>query len=696
MSCIHLHAPNVSCDGSPRCGLCNQFHGKGPLTATIQRRKQYVPKFKWQDLLNSASSGCYCCDILVRGSRGCFAQHQLTEGEIEHGCLRFWYLSCTVDIEDQEVDKQLIFTFRDSTQFFIEIFMTPDTLDPTCWDPGFVGRSRTSPRTNSEAALATINGWLADCISTNRPPKYHCELQVSPTLPTRVVDVRTGDGDVRLVEPNGATSQYACLSHCWGNKQIITTTKATLEEHKKCIPWERLSQTFQDAVWLVRKLGMQYIWIDSLCIIQDDIRDWQVESSKMASVYRNGHFTIAATQSRDDVEICGKTPEGEEYHLYCRKVIDHHLEYIGDTLPSPDGPEGHPSHVYYPVLTRAWVYQERMLSTRVIHFGRYEVFFECNTDIQCECGWIQTEGYTATTRMMVKAEFASTLSALNFGYYTEGESYHADAQYYCASLWRTVALAYKGLRLTQSSDRLPAIGGLAREMAGKRKARYLAGLWEDSLLDDLIWQVPASAPQLTPYSRNAPSWSWASVESRIRYWDERLFTGEDDDDENWSVTGFARDRMPYQHYSTVERCHVQPSGVDEYGPLAGGSLVITGLIVEGVLEYSIDAEGKSNTTAPSEYHISFPHTRKPMGPDYLIAQPGPGQTKPGAPGLCLRMSTIQESQAEFLVSLVLRQSPERQGCFERIGTVVDKASPPPVDPMGGISHEASQRTVTIV
>ncbi|KAL2833819.1 heterokaryon incompatibility protein-domain-containing protein [Aspergillus cavernicola] len=596
-------------------------------------------------------------------------------------------------MDDAEMDKVITFVFRNGNRFFIELFTLDDPM-PNSWDYIRV-RCRTSPATDSNMALVSIKSWLANCIITHGLSDGLCNSPEFPPLPLRVVDVGLEDGVVRLVEPQEGRGKYVCLSHCWGGVHLTMTTLATLAGYKNLIAWNSLSPTFRDAISLVRRLGIRYIWIDSLCMIQDDIRDWETESSKMASIYRNSHFTIAAThspngegglfQATPDFRVSGESPDGEQYCLYFREKIDHHIESTGGY----DSRSGYPTAVYYPLLTRAWVYQERMLSTRVIHFGRYEVFFECHSGVECECNRISEEDAEGSYRALIKIEHASTLSYYDFG---RAWRYYSTLHYRCAALWRTIVLCYTSLLLTKSTDRLPAIGGMARDMAARRKSNYLAGLWEESLLDDLIWVIaPASNNKRPrPHPRNAPTWSWASVESPIRYWDEILYTDREGDT-------FAEDRLPYKHFCKVENCEVKYSAVDEFGRLSHGFLTISGLVMEGVLEYGVEQHGSTESLS---YCLSFLSKRIAMWPDYLIGHPGPGETRSGTRVLCLRMGMVQEGMGyhirDSLVSLVLKESTAFPGFFERIGTIVITAKPPPIDPLGGIFGDAYSRTVTIV
>jgi hypothetical protein len=604
--------------------------------------------------------------------------------------------------DEEDANKELVFVLTGGRHFEVEMFASEsdDCLIPDSWEDIPVS-GRTSPSTDSTTALANITGWVEECINTHRPPDGLCDSPKGSFFPTRVVDVGLDDGVVKLVELKEAENPYICLSHCWGLTEIVTTTRSTYEERKRRIAWDDLSNTFRDAIFVTRTLGFRYIWIDSLCILQDDYRDWEVESAKMASVYRNGHLTIAATNSPNghgglfsrtqDFEVSGKTPDGEDYFLYFRERIDHHIENSDPTLSISynglgNGPPGHPSLAYHPLLTRAWVYQERMLSPRVVHFGPYEVFFECRSLIQCECGSIPFYGSSGGAPIaVIKIEHADAL--WNYGKGYEGES-QAKVEYQGARLWRTMISSYTALLLTKSKDRLPAIGGLAKEMATVRKSRYLAGLWEDALNDDLLWYVSAKSTYKSPrpFPRNAPTWSWASVEMSISYWDEIFYTTMGDE-------GGFEDRLPYDHFSTIEHSEVSWSAIDEFGSIAHGSLTISGLVANGKLEREVEMQGDTESIV---HYVSFPNTRLPMKSDYLLDFEGPGQTSPMISVLCLRMSLIQAGSKDYLISLVLKESPEFPDCFERIGALIISGSLHSIDPKGGVFETAELRSIVIV
>jgi hypothetical protein len=144
-------------------------------------------------------------------------------------------------------------------------------------------------------ALDLISGSVEECDKDHA----HCPdfAGTLSGLPSRVLDVRLGqenDG-ISLVETNLELGIFVTLSHCWGKAKFIQTTKATLEDREKNIPFNHLPQAFQDAVAITRRLGVRYLWINSLCIIQDVLSDWEIESSRMASIFSNSWLNLASS-----------------------------------------------------------------------------------------------------------------------------------------------------------------------------------------------------------------------------------------------------------------------------------------------------------------------------------------------------------------------------------------------------------------
>lgn len=154
-------------------------------------------------------------------------------------------------------------------------------------------------RVDVNIAARTISQWLHDCTENHGCAGYH---RSSTILPTRVLDLGSDPNPqdpIKLFETGGIEETYMTLSHCWGPAQLITTTENTIKQRVAGILLEELPQTFKDAVSLTRNLGIQYLWIDSLCIKQLDKQDWETEARKMGSVYANSYLNIAATSSAE-------------------------------------------------------------------------------------------------------------------------------------------------------------------------------------------------------------------------------------------------------------------------------------------------------------------------------------------------------------------------------------------------------------
>ena len=156
--------------------------------------------------------------------------------------------------------------------------------------------------TASEASFSWASRVLNNCLKSHN----RCNRNTITELPTRVLDLGPpGEAtNVKLFEPSGTSDRYAYLSHFWGKTRSITTKRRTLASHRRGMAWELPPKTFQDAINFARRLDLRYLWIDSLCIIQDDTDDWRRESAKMASIYQNSYITIAATMSANDHGGC--------------------------------------------------------------------------------------------------------------------------------------------------------------------------------------------------------------------------------------------------------------------------------------------------------------------------------------------------------------------------------------------------------
>jgi hypothetical protein len=310
-----------------------------------------------------------------------------------------------------------------------------------------------------------------------------------------------------LVEnlPESRIASYACLSHCWGSgADILKTLTSNLQLHLKTgIKVASLPKTFKDAIKICQRLSIVYLWIDSLCIIQDSDSDWRIQAASMAGIYANAYLTIAAASANDPSQGC------------FRKT---HWSCIGQPLPGYPGvyvrrepvPPTTSQKAGWPLLDRGWVFQELSLSPRIIFFGEEEVAWQCQTSRRRECQsdveWSVMEG---------------VMSSNSFG----------DALKRIPQLqWYAIVEAYAWRTLTFAKDRLPAIAAMATLTQKVRTGdRYIAGLWRSSLCFDLLWYTNTSVGSLyrsdavmprirsfsEPDAHRLPSWSWASTSKGV-------------------------------------------------------------------------------------------------------------------------------------------------------------------------------------
>ncbi|KAM0261520.1 hypothetical protein ACHAQJ_002203 [Trichoderma viride] len=323
---------------------------------------------------------------------------------------------------------------------------------------------------------------------------------------------------IKLVMTEGMTGTYACLSHCWGDPALIHTQTftSTINDYYSFISWAKLPKTFQDAVTLCRKLCIEYLWIDSLCIIQDSRSDWEVESTRMGDIYRNSYITIAASASPGSFGGCfSKTipdhciviQEATEPDVYVG-IRDCHG--AGKNTRNMD--ESFFKH--FPLFSRAWVYQERMLSRRLLYCNRSEFQVGCQENLQCECGsgQIAPHFYPSPRGLNVaKLKGTADLKPYEHGGGLVGQDFTTLVY----RNWMEVVETYAKLNLTKEPDKLPALSAAARFLVENMGDGYLAGIWRSTLMEGLLWYVraPLSKPRPRGDNWRAPSWSWASINS---------------------------------------------------------------------------------------------------------------------------------------------------------------------------------------
>jgi hypothetical protein len=158
-----------------------------------------------------------------------------------------------------------------------------------------IGLFRAVPESSwSPEVFETARAWMRDCLEDHE----ECAKGGEECLPTRVIDIGAFETDIPILySSKGVKAPYVVLSHCWGGNIPGKTMKHNEASRHNCLSLEEMPQNFRDAIKITRELGMRYLWIDALCIIQDCADDWKTEAAKMASIYAGAPVMISALEA---------------------------------------------------------------------------------------------------------------------------------------------------------------------------------------------------------------------------------------------------------------------------------------------------------------------------------------------------------------------------------------------------------------
>jgi hypothetical protein len=281
----------------------------------------------------------------------------------------------------------------------------------------------------------------------------------------------------------------------------MSLTSKNIFQLKKAIPVSSMPRTFQDALCVARSLKMKYLWIDSLCIVQDSQEDWHRESSLMNKVYRHSFCNIAAAASVDCNSGCFFPREPDSmpallapYEILCRWKGSNEVPYLL-TIHNMWEVEVEQS----PLNRRGWVLQEYLLSPRSLHFTSDQVYWACQE-------WKASETFPQGLPLEVQ-NYDQSSTAIYFPR-CDMDTIH--------EYWGMIISNYSRRKLTNLNDKLIAISAVAKEFERIMNDEYLAGLWRSRFAACLNWEWigPVHKEDQLPEYR-APSWSWASVEGEV-------------------------------------------------------------------------------------------------------------------------------------------------------------------------------------
>lgn len=511
---------------------------------------------------NNLPSSCRLCAILYHSKqRRCRRKWNDSSLEIPTETLNlFWRLSKSYQNDPRVADLRLYISDyeksphphpQDRAHVQINVFHAPNSrflnpfkgsrlnlhvsgTDVTTW-PKVENISTWSPET-----VRLTRSWLSECFDNH--PRCNEQSQ-KERLPMRLLDVdphgrirslSEGAYDLTKCSVDAApelrvcmtgslphNTAYLTLSHRWDGRPSVQLTFDSESLFKKAIPAELLhrpeAKTFRDAIQVVRCLGYRYLWIDALCINQEDDFEKAAEIGYMDRIYANGVANISATGAAHasdglffERDVLTVSPCYQRFHR-----SDHSAKDILDLVAYYDSSWN--LYVNFePINGRAWVYQERMLAPRVIHFTRQQTLWECFTVNASEGspdGRLDSAGmYDYKTKIVIRNGLSRA-------------TIDEDAE---ARLWAMMIFHYSDLSLTYPGDRLLAVSALARHICKKRLLKpedYLAGHWRPDFPANLVWAVTrwntfAEKKPKFYYGRLteeyiAPTWSWASVNSGV-------------------------------------------------------------------------------------------------------------------------------------------------------------------------------------
>lgn len=382
-----------------------------------------------------------------------------------------------------------------------------------------------------------------------------CAPTVGAFCPTRLLAIlKTEDGSaIRLKENCGPGTSYVALSYCWGGPQEVRTTKETLARHLTNIDPTKLPATLRDALEVTERMGLQYLWVDALCIVQDDDEDKGREIGAMGRIYECATLTIRASRARavfegflHDLKPYGGKAHGDVFCMGYRASASGEVDSIVLT-PKMDFTSRRLEKDR--LATRAWAFQEQHLSKRMVDFGSTCVHYQCREGFLCDrkagrCkpqspqsgadvfkdkALVMGDPRTLRARFSesFQVHFDTTLlpSPRRLHDSNQGE---LDVSAFQNTLtieptlsidsWYKTVNAFSDKQLTFASDRLPAVAGIAERHNKTIKDEYLAGVWRSNIPYGLLWRVDNVTDEFRDDSAPnpaAPTWSWASTMSPV-------------------------------------------------------------------------------------------------------------------------------------------------------------------------------------
>jgi hypothetical protein len=384
-----------------------------------------------------------------------------------------------------------------------------------------------NPSPGSSESISHIRRWIDRC---NRK---HDECgairrrlhQKNPSRLIRVSELNT-ENIIICVPDHDDPVDYAALSYCWGGDQPSQTTSANLERRLRGFSLEELPPTIKDAVSITIGLGLQYIWVDAICIVQDDTDDMNREMEVMDQIYSGAYVTIAAARAKKATDGFLQSRQlAEIYGVVCQ------VKYRLSPAASPKSRRCFLSANCLlgtnddPINERGWTFQERYQSFRTLDFGSKQTIWRCPRGYEVDgCGSLDSgptseDRFTGTVAdLPYKDDWNVLLSKGELGWAGDLNSFLGK--------WQLLVQDYSERKLSERTDRLPAFAAMAKAFGsflGLKPDQYLAGLWEFDICMQLKWRKGRGVSgNPRPDKDFKPTWSWAPFDRPVLFSHPRL------------------------------------------------------------------------------------------------------------------------------------------------------------------------------
>lgn len=382
---------------------------------------------------------------------------------------------------------------------------------------------RSTADCNPELYVPLIRDWMSYCCTHHQL----CGGNTPLDMPTRVIDVGNHGAPttpVCLVTTDGLRERYIALSYCWGpdTSGVLTLNASTHAALAQGVPETQLAKTHREIVSLARALGIRYVWVDALCIIQGDAKDWERESKAMAEVYGNATLTVIAGRS-------AATKDGfvANYSFSAQRRPSPCVLPVGGLIDAGVLVVGACRSVSYgPVSGRGWCFQEKMLSRRAVVFAEQQLGFYCAVQGVWENGVTKPNLWRPRFLQRPGSSTATTSK-------TAKRPAHLSAQDEVLRDWYGILTQFSVCQLSNPHDVFAAIIAVSQQASRLLNSRYLAGIWECDLVRGLLWRpahhfrteiamrAPTTRPKPSKFTTEtgpvirSPSWSWAAVEGPV-------------------------------------------------------------------------------------------------------------------------------------------------------------------------------------